>query len=840
MVSGINKILRLSTANIKKHKLESAALALLVMLCMLLLGSSLGASIAIRSIFPQVVAHTQSYQNFILFLEKTYDPELQQILDRKEHVDESVTAQILGTMSGNYLDRQGKEQALYMFFMTKDENDKIQTTTIESTLSEAEIAAVEHPIVMPYTMHDSLGCQEGDSFDVVIGTKHFPFTVTGFYDTLIFDQVSSGVKMLVSEEDYHLLSAVVPPYVCLAYNDSYGAGGDDLLSDYINEAKEWSDQDIMSGIFAMDYGSIKLGIEMPGESVMAVMIAMSVIVILAVAVMIRFRIAGDIRDQIVNIGVLEALGYTSGQITGAYVLEYLLLAAVGVIVGLGGSFALTPIIFHAGELVSEHRGQVGIAVLPILLAAAAILAFVSLIAFLRARAVKDYPPVRAFRRGQGDHRRTKSRLPLRDTKGHVHLRLALKGFLENWRQSVGLTVCILVSAAAVVFSSVLFSFFAGNKNAIAATAGMEMSDLRVTLMPYVDAEAFAEEVAALPEVRKATPTCSELYFGVAGTGDTVLPNIFTSFDVTENIFPATGRFPEHDNEIMISVMGARHFHLGVGDTITIEYMKVEKPYLITGIVTSSTNGGANIYLTEEGAKRLIPTYRPNTVEIYLEDGADLPAFRSEFTARYGRSLSDAAKEQAAGGTLEDRIRAEAEQQIAEMLANYGTTHVEYAIQIGDQVITGDSSAFQIASIMNFNDILRTQLAGMAASISMIATLFMVLAAIVVMVIILVLMEATIRRQRKELGVMKSMGYTSRELMLQLAMRIMPAAVVAVTVGTVIGVSATRLLTAYVGRVPVRMPLVLVLDAAFLAFCFVCGYLGARKIKKISVYELMTE
>ena len=59
-------------------------------------------------------------------------------------------------------------------------------------------------------------------------------------------------------------------------------------------------------------------------------------------------------------------------------------------------------------------------------------------------------------------------------------------------------------------------------------------------------------------------------------------------------------------------------------------------------------------------------------------------------------------------------------------------------------------------------------------------------------------------------------------------------------GTVIGVSATRLLTAYVGRVPVKMPLVLVLDAAFLAFCFVCGYLGARKIKKISVYELMTE
>ena len=213
MVSRMKKILRLSMANIKKHKLESAALSLLVMLCMLLLGSSLGASIAIRSIFPQVVERTQSYQNILLILEKAYDPELQRILDRREDVEESVTAQVLGTMSSNYLDRQGKEQALYMFFMTKDENDKLQTTSIETTLSEAEIAAVEHPIVMPYTMHDSLGYQEGDSFDVVIGTKRFPFTVTGFYDTLFFDQVSSGVKLLVSEEDYHLLSAVVSPYV---------------------------------------------------------------------------------------------------------------------------------------------------------------------------------------------------------------------------------------------------------------------------------------------------------------------------------------------------------------------------------------------------------------------------------------------------------------------------------------------------------------------------------------------------------------------------------------------------------------------------------------------------
>ena len=44
----------------------------------------------------------------------------------------------------------------------------------------------------------------------------------------------------------------------------------------------------------------------------------------------------------------------------------------------------------------------------------------------------------------------------------------------------------------------------------------------------------------------------------------------------------------------------------------------------------------------------------------------------------------------------------------------------------------------------------------------------------------------------------------------------------------------------IGAVPVNLPEVLLLDLAILAFCFGCAYLSARKIKKISVYELMTE
>jgi len=239
-------------------------------------------------------------------------------------------------------------------------------------------------------------------------------------------------------------------------------------------------------------------------------------------------------------------------------------------------------------------------------------------------------------------------------------------------------------------------------------------------------------------------------------------------------------------------------------------------------------------------KRLIPTYAPDTIELYLKDGVDADEFKYTLTERYGRSIADAGKAAEGEGSYEDRIRAEAEKQIADIIANQGGNHVEYAIQSGDTVIKGSSSGFIIGSVINLGGVIKTQLAGTAKAISALTTVLMLLSALVVMIILFILMETSIKRQRKEFGVMKSMGYTSRELMLQLAFRIMPAAFISVAVGTAFSVIAVKLFASFIGVIETNMAAVFFMDAVLLLFCFICAYAGARKIKKISVYELMTE
>jgi ABC-type antimicrobial peptide transport system permease subunit len=122
----------------------------------------------------------------------------------------------------------------------------------------------------------------------------------------------------------------------------------------------------------------------------------------------------------------------------------------------------------------------------------------------------------------------------------------------------------------------------------------------------------------------------------------------------------------------------------------------------------------------------------------------------------------------------------------------------------------------------------------------IAVILMLVSAIVVILILSILMASTIRKQYRELGIMKGLGYTSRELKFQLAFRIIPVAVVAVILGTVLSLLLMQVVNAYVCKIIVSAFSIIMMDIAILAYCFICAYISARRIKKISVYELISE
>jgi ABC-type antimicrobial peptide transport system permease subunit len=129
---------------------------------------------------------------------------------------------------------------------------------------------------------------------------------------------------------------------------------------------------------------------------------------------------------------------------------------------------------------------------------------------------------------------------------------------------------------------------------------------------------------------------------------------------------------------------------------------------------------------------------------------------------------------------------------------------------------------------------------LCVSFAGIAVILMVISAIVVILILSILMASTIRKQYRELGIMKGMGYTSGELKFQMAFRIVPVAFVGVAFGTVVSLLLMGVVNAFVAKIEVSAISVVLMDTAILVYCFICAYISARRIKKISVYELISE
>ncbi len=846
----MEKILRLSFANIRKHKKQTALLILLIILCMAITSSALAGAIDINSIFPRVSDKLAVHKSAMFINEEYYTDSMMDLLLEDERVTSADCVDALFSSATKYIDKTGEEQSLYMSFVPMDTVPQIQRFKTETTLSDAEIAALEHPIYLPFAGRDSLKSRykPGETFDVVYGAKLFSFTIAGFYESVFMANTSMGFQMVVSDSDYLTLSRLVTRQKMVLFDCDPAECSDKVFTDFNNRAEELTGRDVgYNTLGFMTYSSMKITSAAFSDIIVAIMLFMSVVIFVASTIMIRFRIAGDIQDQIQSIGVLEALGYTSKEISLSYTLEYLTTALAGIIAGAAAGAALLPLLHKVGTTLSGHHADMLIEPLPILLTAAVILAFVGLIAHIRASSVKKFPPVQAFRKGIASHHFGKNRFPLRNTRGSVHIRLAMKGFFGNRRQNIGLAVCIAVSAIAAVIGLMSADTFGTDLKAANQLAGTEMPEITVSVMKNADADDLAERISGMDGVRKTKTGSFSLDISewkslyAFDREMTLIPICYTDFSDCENISATAGRLPEHDNEVAISKLLATMKQLNVGDNLTLECNSIKKNYVISGTVPSVTNSGSNLYITEAALKRIIPAYHHSAVEIYLEDGADKAEFQTRLMQSYGKTVADTRLSGNEGGTMEDRLRAAAEKRVAEYLMNHGVNHVEYSIEIDGKTISGTSDSFVIKNIQNLAHIMQTQIGGYFKAISATSWVLMGLAGVVSMIIIIALMEQTVRRQRKDLGIMMGLGYTTKELMVQLAMRIMPAVLFAVILGTAGAVVLFNVfMEILVGAAVLNIPMLIAAVLIMTLFCFASAYIGAGRIKKISVTELMTE
>ena len=837
----IMKIFRLSMFNIKKSKKEAIAVAFLAMISALFLGIVVTNVGRINTVFHDSFIKSGSYNTVVSIPADKYRDDCIKILKDEYGIENPIKVNQIFLIGASVKAKDDSKYGVNFLLATPSSERDIEDFVIVEKISEDKLSQLSHPIWLPMYFKLNRGFELSDDFVIVMNGREYPFTIAGFYEAGMMACESTTVKCVINDEDYDLLEPISSKYVSLYFNYE-----DFPFSEYSEKCDEYTSENICAGMVTDSEKLEKMSESMFLNMFLIFVGFFSTITLASAMFLIRHKIGNDIEYQMQQIGVLEALGYKSKEISLSYVLEYLLSGGAGAIIGGSITIILTPVFNRIISVMLGRTCSGNVQIAPVIVLSILVIVMIVIFALSKAHSVKKFPPVVAFRKGIKTHHFGKNYLPLDNAKGNINVHIAMKDFIGEIKSSIGICVCITISALAILLCISVAFFFRNGYRALVACMGTEVPEVTVALENGVDVNQINEEISQMSDVRKTLLTYGDFmqHVKVMGANNSGTIIAYEDYSKTENIILSEGRFPEYDNEVMISVGWRERENYHIGDSIVLQGDASAKKYLITGAVSGMVNSGTGIYLNYAGLKRLNPYATLDSINIYLKDGVDKDEFQKKLANIYGASVEEVTENSdiSESAALNDKIKALADEKIAVLKSQYGVNDIEYAIVIGDEIITGNSKRFKIKKISSLLDLAK----GQTEQITNITRVFTIVSVFVVAGIVAVILSiiavSSVQRKKKDIGIMKSLGYSSKDLMTQLAMRIIPPTIIGAGIASVLTYYVYKMLwmVAFSLEATPQVWVILATDIVVIVFCYIVTYLSARRIKEISVTELMTE
>lgn len=513
-----------------------------------------------------------------------------------------------------------------------------------------------------------------------------------------------------------------------------------------------------------------------------------VLLLLITLIIMGHSISSSVEMEYVNLGILKALGFTQRKLRWILTLQYLLGSAAGAVLGIPLSM---PIVNLVNRIVIPVIGIRISSQLPFgicLMAEFIILAIILLFVNLKLRGLKRVTPVRAICQGRESvYFSSPLELSIRD-RG-LSFWLAFRQMTSGGKQyaMAGIVTALLVFFLIVMGNASVV--MGENGEGFAQMFEVTQQDLQIYYSdPDIQKEA-EQKIENITEIERKFELFS-MYLLLDGCQ--CFCNVIDHPEEYDMILE--GRTCRYDNEILITEYVAKDLGLDVGDTVEVSFQGDRAEFLISGIFQSANDMGINFGLSQEGYLR-------------LRGISELP---KELAVKHMYGLAKA-----------DNI-----EQIADML------NQEYGKKIKVSM-TGEGYPGAISS---------------AAAVRAITVLAYVLAIIFVLVVIFLVCGKVFAKERQDYGIYKAMGFTSRQLRLQFALRFLLVSVMGSLSGVILGICLNHfcivsvLSLVGVSHVEVEVTLlsvifpVLVMAAAFFLF----SWMLSVRIKKVEPRILIVE
>lgn len=321
-----------------------------------------------------------------------------------------------------------------------------------------------------------------------------------------------------------------------------------------------------------------------------------VLVLLFVAmVTLGHSLSSGIEADTVNMGILKAMGFTTGKLRQVQLMQYLTAIVGGMLVG----FILAiPVIRMVSEKMVTTTGIHIPVRLPlgwVLLSDLAVLLLLILFIYAKTEKIGCITPMGAIRGDGLTQRQFTKKAPLYGIKKRgLYLWLALRQLATAKRR--------YISACIVAVLLVFFASLVGRMDSWLGVDGKGMMDAFNPADHDIGVQVFGELMAE--EAEKLVSSYTEITdsYLLAMPSVSVLGISYTANVISEpeRFHMMQGKTCRSENEIVVTEFVAKDMDVGVGDKLMVQGDKGREEYTVSGIYQCANDMGANIGMSREG------------------------------------------------------------------------------------------------------------------------------------------------------------------------------------------------------------------------------------------------
>lgn len=663
-------------------------------------------------------------------------------------------------------------------FYNKDEFRNMNKLDIKEEKAEMTDNSIYLPLYVSafgeFGIDDEIVYEIGD-------TKH-SFKVSGIAEEMQYGNYGKGLMgAYLPEKVYEKFAEEYKEQTVIEY--SVITNGD--INTLQNEISDLTEKKGITMLTSCDRISTKDTRTMVCNLIILVLSAFAMIILLVSVFLCKFRISNSIEEDMVNMGVLKALGYTGNMIIAGVVLPYLMVTVFASLSGVVLSYSVLPVLAEILTLQAGFSFALSFDIKGLICVMIILAVIVSLFTYTSAKRIRKLQPINAIR-GNGEGKSVKKNyFPLDETNGRTKFLLVMKQTFSNGKQNVLLFGVSFVLTILVAFAGTMFYNVIIEPDNFISTLSEEMP--QIIISPDMEQEDFiSDELKSNSEIKSVL----KYTVGTVNTDDMPV-TVFAceDFSRVSNDLCYLGENPDEKNEIALG--SAFEGKYDIGDRIEMHNGDISHFYEVTGFVQSVNYQGNVCEFSLEGYEMLCSEKLVPALYVYLDNPADTEKIFKEIEETYS-----------------------------------------------DKII----------SIMNYQKMTETTQEMYSGITSVIVVVIFILTILIVLFVLYIVIKTLLVKRKQELGIYKAIGYSNRQLMIQTTGSFLPSSVIAVLLSSALGMIYVPKINQFIFETIGAMKNNMEVSFVFLMiFAFVqitanliISILLTKPIKKISAYALIKE